>query len=181
MKLWAKVVLGIGVVVVGTVTLAAMALGIAIEIGAVPDTKLRRGEELRSRERDAIAEHVGLEQGETVLWYYSSGLLDHAEDMNLITDRRVVSHQRFDGETYRQEARYEEIVACEVLEEGHVLLDTTVYVLTGLDQEEGLILYLSAEGGRDELAIGSIRERMAAPMMGTDPDREEEAEAAGIE
>ena len=66
-------------------------VGWAIETGRLPDTAVVRGEDLSDRIRDRVAE-VALEDGETILGFYSSALFDAGEDGNVLTDRRVISY-----------------------------------------------------------------------------------------
>jgi hypothetical protein len=107
-----KVLIGCGLSLLATMTGCVALLGFLaykMETGEVPSTAVMEGSELKSRVRSIIQNSVTLLEGEDIVFYYSGGLWNHTEDMNVITDQRVISFSEIDGNETYAEATYTEI------------------------------------------------------------------------
>ena len=137
--------------------LALMAIGLLLETGYIPDTKVLKGSELTSKTRQTLVDLEVLKLGEEVLYFYSAGLMSVAEDGNFFTPERVVSYENREGEFSVSQAEYSEIVSittdseASYFEDGLILVETT--------GEDDFYLLVSSEDGRDKLFIQELRKR----------------------
>jgi hypothetical protein len=145
--------------VLALVTIAALAW-----IGAVgsefPDTALVRGEELTTSQNEWIEEHIGLEPGETIEWFYSTGVFDIHAEGQFVTDQRVVSYGEFEqGELVVSACAYADIESIEVEWNEDFLGDTLLTVIPRGDEPD-FFLFLSNEYDLDEVVVELIEQRL---------------------
>ena len=128
--MWQKVAIGCAAVL--AVLFVAIAgffvwLGVGLESGDVPDTKVLESVEITENILQKIHQIAQLEEGETVEYYYSAGFLDHLDDMNIVTDRRLISY--VGGDTPKVGiVRVDEMVSVTVDVQGGLLADTVLSV-----------------------------------------------------
>ena len=79
-------------------------VGWQLETGRIPDTCVIEGKKLKKATTDVIAEHVTFLPDEEIKFYYSAGLVSHTGDMNIVTNRRLISFAIIDGEEVLQQA-----------------------------------------------------------------------------
>ena len=83
-----KIFIGCGVLIVAAIALMMVAL---IYIGAVsPSTRVRAGDQVRSKFVDELRELGMLEPDEELRYFYSDGLLSIREGSYVLTDRALV-------------------------------------------------------------------------------------------
>ena len=139
----------VGIVVVGTIVLALVGFGHAIERGYLPDTLAIPGEKLQPRVIRLLRQEGIVDQDEAVLYFYSAGLLSFLEDGNLFTDRRVISYTEsmdVEGEVQVFSATYPEITKIEPDWSDSFFEDSVLTVHTEAHQ---FILWVSTERERD--------------------------------
>lgn len=134
-------------------------LGLALELGYLPAEVVQRGEDLSDRIRDRVTE-VALEDGETIVWFYSTALFDAGDDGNVLTDRRVISYW-VDPETDERVVEsipLGDVGFIEVEFVDDFLSDTTLWVWPrdGVEPVDGVVLYLSAETDADHLFVHDL-------------------------
>jgi hypothetical protein len=147
-----------GVLLLGIPFALVLAMGVALELRLIPDTAIVSEAEIDDRMRAAIAEHVELEPGERILFFYSAGLFSYAENGNVLTDRRAISWSRETGATELAELRWEELDSVTVEAEGSFFEDTLVFL--GAEDESGIYLWLSVEDGIDLEALEYARSQL---------------------
>lgn len=134
-------------------------VGWAIETGRLPDTAVVRGEDLSDRIRDRVAE-VALEDGETILGFYSSALFDAGEDGNVLTDRRVISYSEdpATGDVTVESIALEDVGEVQVEFSDDFITDSDLYVWPA-DSVEGsgmVYLWLCNEDDGDHLFVHDL-------------------------
>ncbi|MDA8746543.1 hypothetical protein N9N28_18120 [Rubripirellula amarantea] len=152
-----KVLLGCGIMFGLLVVVflgGAMWLGMMIESGNMPDTTVVAGNKLSKAARDAIDKAVTLRPDETIVYFYSMGLLSWEEDGNLITNQRVVSYSQFEGELFVDEADYEQFEEVYTSFFESWLDDSAVTIVT--KQGDEFTIYLSNESDLDHAAVEYI-------------------------
>jgi hypothetical protein len=140
-------------------SLAALAIGGACTGFVVmamlgPPTHALRHAEIPESYGQRLVELGVAEPGESLRYFYSNGLFSIEEDGNLLTDRRVVSYETFEGELLVAEAAYADIAELEVEYARSELSDTVVTVF--LQEGESFLLYVSTEKGRDKEFVGML-------------------------
>ncbi len=136
-------------------------LAIQIERGETPDNMVLFANELKPPVKLAIELAITLDVGESVEFYYSSALLDHHADMNIVTNKRVISYQDVEGDIQLTQARYQDIKEVEIVVEGSFSMDTVVYITLHEGTPSSFRLLLSVEGNRDQRAYEYLRNRVA--------------------
>lgn len=130
-------------------------IGVLIETGVLPDSKVLRGSELSKRHRQVLVDLKLIRPDERIIYFYSAGLFSVAEDGNFFTPERVVSYENYEGEFSVSEATYSEILSIEVESEGGEFEDSILYIET--TGEEDFYLLVSREDGKDKLFIQELR------------------------
>lgn len=132
---------------------------------AVP-TRALYGSELWESQREQVVALGHLDPDEEILLFYSAGLFSFEEDGNLLTDRRVVSWETFEGERWRASADYGAIADVEVVWSESLLADTQIKVHATDGRSIGLIV--SAEDDRDHAFVQRLEtlRRRAAEVGG---------------
>ncbi len=123
-----------------------------------PSTQVITGERLWQKDLQFLRDKEVITPSESILFFYSSGLLSIESDGNLITDQRVASYYYdLEAEDWIVEsARFEEIENIEVHFSESAIEDTEIIVSTG--KESGFVLQLSAENKRDRLFVDKLKE-----------------------
>lgn len=139
--------------------MGAMWIGLQMESGALPDTVIVAGEDLSEPALEAINKAITLRPGETIAFFYSTGVWDWEEDGNLITNQRVVSYmQEEDGELFVEEADYANIAEIETEFSDNWIEDTLVWITP--KQEEDFVIALSIEEDLDHPAVEYIERKL---------------------
>ena len=170
MKNSKKVLVSLGVcigVFAAVCVFALMAIGILLEIGYIPDTKVLIGSEVSKKSRQTLVDLKLIKPNEEILYFYSAGFLSVAEDGNFFTPERVVSYQDCDGEFSVSEARFSEILSIEVESKGGVFEDALLYIET--TDKGGFYLLVSTEEGRDKLFIQDLRRVWSDSQVVSEP------------
>ena len=129
---------------------ASIAFVVALERGYFPDTLVQRGDELPDRIRSRIAA-IALEDGEEIVRFYSSALLDVKSDGNLLTDRAVVSWYENDGSEFTTDRISLSDVDHLEVEFSDSFFEDTVLSVYESDESggAGVTLWLSTEESND--------------------------------
>ncbi len=144
----------------GTVLFVIISLGLALELGYLPSIEVVAGEDLSPDDREWLVEAGIVGPEERIEFFYSTGVLSIREDGSLLTDRRVVGYEAWEGELYVSGLAFEEIERIEIVLQGDFLSDTVVAVYgTG---GEAFNLWLSAENEGDSDSIKSLERHLAA-------------------
>lgn len=145
----------------GVVLLATFAfvmwIGLAIEGGSMPDSKVVRGSELKPATVKAIAKLAPLRPGEKIEYFYSQGVWSFEEDGNMITNERIVSYYTEEGVFWLDEVDFEEIESIEPEYSDTWLEDTFVWI--NRTNADGFYIVLSIEEEIDHEVIGHLRNR----------------------
>jgi len=141
-------------------------LGLFIEAGVLPDTLVQRGDEVSDRHAETLKEIGALGPDEELLYFYSSGFLSIKEDGNLLTDKRVVSYETWEGEFELASIPLEEITNIVVEVEGNTWEDAEIRVESA---SEDLHLFLSVEEGRDKEFLKALHAKWEEHRTITSP------------
>lgn len=131
------------------ITGGLVAIGFAAETGIIPDTKVRKGNELSQRAMRQIREIGALPIGETIQYFYSAGLFSFKADGNFFTENRVVSYETVGEDVWIFESMYPEINLIEFNESNTFFDDSTITIHT--DDNDSFYLLVSNEEGLDEV------------------------------
>lgn len=158
-----KVLIGCGVVFALFLMVgfgAMMYLGFQIESGDIPDTLVLYANEIKPPVRDAIESVANLAPDERIEFYYSSGLFRHTEDMNIVTNYRVISYQEGDdGRGELSEIRLDNIASVDMENQGSFLEDAVVVISTVNGSPSYFRLLLSVEDNRHQRVIEFLKNR----------------------
>jgi hypothetical protein len=135
-----------------------VALGVGIESGRFPEAEAVPGKKVALSRLGFLRERGLLEESETIIYFYSSGMLSFRAGGCFFTERRVVSYwenlnsHEVEGEC----AEYPEIVAIEPAYADELWDDTRVDVRTN----DGRVLELevSNSSGRDKVFVHRLQE-----------------------
>ncbi|MEM7307426.1 MAG: hypothetical protein AAF682_12185 [Planctomycetota bacterium] len=149
--------------------MALIGIGFLAETHYIPDTEAHPGSELREADQAWLRENGIVLEGETVLWFYSTGFVSISEDGNLFTENAVISYWEEEGELIVQAAAFEDIAEIDPAWSDSWLEDSIFTVRT--DGDEWFELYVSAENGKDkdffrELTLRWQTARAATPTSG---------------
>lgn len=137
---------------------AVLSIGLMSVAGFVPSTEVVEGNALSRHDAELLVSEGIVSPEETVEYFYSTGFTSIRDEGNLLTDERIVSYERFEGELLIYSATPEEVTDVIILEKGDFLNDTVVEIHT--EDGDWFILYLSAENGGDQRFIDAINARL---------------------
>ncbi len=133
-----------------------MALGLAMELGFLPDTAVVSGSELRPSTVELLRSHRVLGEDESIRYFYSEGLLSVLEGGNFFTNSRVVSYADLTGDAYFDSAPFEEVADIEIQYSESWLDDSVVTVYT--DKGDSFFLIVSSEEKKDRVFFEALIE-----------------------
>lgn len=118
---------------------AIVTLGGLMWLGTVsPDTKAVKGSAMEATDIQTLRDLGYLQADENIIYFYSDGLLDIAEEGAFFTERRVVQYEEGDSAADIDQATYEEIADIE-LEEVDSWIDNSTVVV---ERNDGSAMYL---------------------------------------
>ena len=142
---------------------SALLLMIVIALGSFmmmidsPETSIQTGAELGPEKIQSLRDADIIEEDEEVIYFYSEDIFSILNAGNILTDKRLISYETVDGiDLYS--STFDNILDFEIYEEGSFFLDTTVYVY--LEEGDDFFLLLSVEGGKDQLFLEALRQRI---------------------
>jgi len=156
LPVWARVGL---VLAAGFVLMCGFGLAAVVYLGArAPDTKVYSGREIPARFVSDLQAKAPLEQGETILFFYSPALLDVGGAFSFVSDRRVVVHdaERAHATT---SLSFDRIDSASLASSSSWLEDGTLTL--GLPGGEELAFPVSSEGGRDQKFLAAVQDGLA--------------------
>lgn len=124
-----------------------------------PPTHVLRGTEIPASYHTTLAEAGVLEPDERIDFFYSAGFLSILDDGNLLTDRRVVSYEKLEGELHVYSSPYDDIRDLEVRYTKSALEPTIIEIST---RDTSFALIVSGDEGRDREFVGALRKRIPA-------------------
>ena len=159
-----KVLIGIGIIF-GVIVCFLIVIGTLIEYGAIPDTVVKKWELLPGDARARIENIVGVMEGETFKFFYTDHPFSYTANGYLVTDKRLISYETVDDESYISECGYEDIDDMEIIESTSWADDTQILVFPK-GQEEGFKLLFSGDESGDKLVIRYIESRFSSHGAG---------------
>lgn len=147
--------LGIPVIVI---VLSLIGIGLLVESGAVVPTSVVEGSELSQSHSTQLVDEGIISPDEKILLFYSTGLTSILDEGNLLTDKRIISYERFGEKLSVYAANYDDVSDVSVIEQGDYFNDTIVEILTNDDEEFLLVLSTDEEG--DKKFINEIKSRI---------------------
>lgn len=127
------------------------------ELRILPPNEVLAGTELRPAQLSKLREYGLIDPGEAVIMIYSAGLLSWLDDGNVLTNRRVISWERIDGEFYYSAVRYDEIVDARIEVRGNTL-EPSLLVVEAAD-DEAIYLIVTREQDGDERFLAALARR----------------------
>lgn len=141
--------------VIGVVGFIAWKMG----TGAWPDTVVTKGEDLPAFVEELLVDNQVIEPGEKILYFYSAAFTDYLDDGNVLTDRRVISYEKSDGELDIDSATFAEVIEIDP-EYGQDLLDDTLLMVE--TEDDFFYLLLSSEEDMDEVFVRELKKQVEA-------------------
>jgi hypothetical protein len=152
-----------------------IALGVAVERGFVPDTCIVMGKTLKEKHTNVARSVVPFEEGETLVWLYAGGLLDYAENLQFMTDRRIVSAWEEDEKPRTAQLRLSDLRKVRVMKEPS-WLDDGIVLVSGENEDDGFLLNLSGEDGLHKQVIEQLKSHIPREKPPGTPRAEAEPE-----
>jgi hypothetical protein len=135
---------------------ALVTFGAATMTGFLPSTEVQSGEQMWQREVDILVANGIIYEEDKIEYFYSEGLWSILEGGQMLVQDRVISYGPDENqELMIYELYYKDIVSIDLIEKGGVLSDTS-YKIQGHQEDAWLMLWLSAEGGGDEVFIDAL-------------------------
>tara|TARA_B100000745_G_scaffold282397_1_gene215707 strand:+ start:2495 stop:2917 length:423 start_codon:yes stop_codon:yes gene_type:complete len=106
--------------------------------------------------KSEIEDIVTQEEGEQFKYFYTLGVFDVSEDGNLVTTTRVISWFYDEGEFYRYDTFYSDIVDVTVIEPEE-FWENTVVTIHHEEPDEDYDLHFSPQGVVDDNAVKFIK------------------------
>lgn len=138
---------------------------IVVTLPGTPNSLVESGTDLGTTKITQLRDAELIQADEEVLFFYSEALFSILEAGNILTNWRVISYEKTDGELDVYWASFDEILEIEVIEEGDFITDTTLYVYT--ESGDDFFLLLSAEEDGDQKFIEELLKRI--PEGTTEP------------
>ncbi len=129
--------------------MAVLLVDVLVVIGMVPDTKAVTGDELSSFMFNQLVDYEIVDDDDSIVYFYSDGLLSVLDDGNFFTPKRVVSYVRDDSGIMVTSAAWEDVRYIDVVQKGEGLDNTLIEV--GLVDRDYFYLWVSPEMGRDSV------------------------------
>jgi hypothetical protein len=144
----------------GLIIFSLTAYGLLAGIGIFPSTEVLAGAKLPDSQLQTLVSENIIDEGETVEYFYSQGLLSILEDGNLLTDRRVISFfENDENELEIYELYFPEIYNVELLHQGSSLEDS-VYQVNAYEEDVWLQVFLSTEARGDVRFIEALENKI---------------------
>lgn len=143
-----KVVIGCASTFGISIFVLLAAIGLAINLGWLPDTAALPASKINPRHISKLAQMGIIKSGEKVYYFYSAGMFSISEDGNLFTDDRVISYQKFEGQFDVYEATYDEIASIDLDTSGSWLDDSIINIT--LKDGSWFMLLVSKEADGDK-------------------------------
>lgn len=126
-------------------------------IGILPSANVIEGSKLKASDLEFLRSSDVLNPNESVVLFYSVGILSIAEGGTIISDTRVVSYQTLEGEVSSASAPFNDISDVYVARKGNSFTETVIHVTTF----DGRTIPIAASvyGGGDALVVSQIREK----------------------
>lgn len=140
-------------VLIGAAVAGLLVIGI---IG--PSTAVLTGDEVGRSDLALLRTEGIVDVDERIVMFYSAGLFSVREEGNVITERRVISYEEFEGKVQFWEAAFGEINDVSVAVTGDFMTDTAI--LVSLSSGETFYLFASTENGGDERFLAELRKRI---------------------
>lgn len=123
-----------------------------------PDSAVTPGNALPAFVGELLLENGVLLPEEQILYLYSAAFTDYMNDGNLLTDQRVISYERVDGEWTVDSATFGEVRVIDPLYSEKELVDTRLRI----EADRGsFLLLLSTEDGLDQEFVRELKRRVA--------------------
>ena len=137
-------------------------LGIGLEMGVFPDTKVQSGKDLASNTRAKLVSNDIILESDNIIYFYSEGFLSVIEVGQLLTEDRIVSYETTENnQLEKYQMLYKNIKTIELVEQGNFSSDS-VYNIIGNENAsyESLTILLSAESDGDTKFIKELESRV---------------------
>ncbi len=139
---------------------AFMSIGFMSMVGVIPSTEVLAGDKVPKHQKEALIHEGIIDEGESVEYFYSQGLMSIMEDGNLLTDQRVISYfMNESGEMEIYELYLDEISDIQLISEGDFLSDS-LYQVNGFEEDKWLQIYLSKEMDGDQDFVSALQEKI---------------------
>lgn len=151
-KTYAAFIAGLSVVLL---IIAALTIAVLMETAVLPSAILLEGDDIPTKYTSLLRDNGILKPGETLLMFYSTGLLSILEEGNVLTNQRVISYWQEDGELLIYAISIQEIDQTIVVAEGTTWTDTVVHIF-GKEQDDWFNLFLPAENEDDKRFLARL-------------------------
>jgi len=134
--------------------------GVLMDTGYVPSERVLSAEEMPVDDYQTLRDEGLLEQGETVEYFFSEGVLSIKEAGSILTSYRVIAYeQNEDGSINYYSVLNDEIVSVDLVEQG-TATSYSVYQVNGAGEENWIYLFLPHENGDGERFANAVRAKI---------------------
>jgi hypothetical protein len=146
------------VFVLGFVALGV--LGVLSDTGVVPSERVLSSVEIPDGDYQTLRDEGLLEQGETVEYFFSEGILSIKEGGSILTNYRVIAYeQNEDGSIDYYSILNDEIVSVDLIEQG-TATSYSVYQVSAAEEDNWIYLLLPHEYGDGERFANAVRAKI---------------------
>lgn len=140
----------------GVLVFVLLVIGMLITGGILPETRVVKGSELSTRFTSTLIDEGIVRPDEEIKYFFSGGAFSILERGSILTNKRVISYTQEDGELQVNEVAFQDIQDIELIEEGNSFT-WSLYQVHSYDEDESILLFLSAEGGGDIEFVDAIK------------------------
>lgn len=147
-------------------------LGWAAYLGAYgPETSIYTGNEVPARFMNVMRDVGALEEGETVLYFYSDAMTDIRDGFYFVSDRGVVVYSDVTGDDPLIRIPFDQIVDADLAREESFFVDSEIT----LELRDGrpVSFPVSSEGNKDERFFEAVQDGMAKAALPVQAEQEE--------
>lgn len=146
------------VFVLGFVALGV--LGVLSDTGVVPSERVLSSVEISDGDYQTLRDEGLLEQGETVEYFFSEGILSIKEGGSILTNYRVIAYEQIeDGSIDYYSILNDEIVSVDLIEQG-TATSYSVYQVSAAEEDNWINLLLPHEYGDGERFADAVRAKI---------------------
>jgi len=155
---WLSLVIG-GVAFLGVISCGGCGIWFVYLGTYAPETSVYAGNEVPNRFIETMKSVGALEEGETILYFYSDALTDIRDGFYFVSDRRVVVYAEAAGGSPLTTVGFDEIAELDIVRDESFFTDSQIT----LELKDGrpVSFPVSSEVGGDERFFEAIEERVA--------------------
>ena len=141
----------------GFLVVAGMIFGKMMDAGLVPSDRVLIGSDIPSDQMEVLLSEGIVQNGETIEYFYSEGLISVREGGSILTDNRIIAYEEDENDDLSIfEVKNKDVVSVELIQQGDSL-NYSVYTVATANEDEWVDLWLPHEHGDAERFVTAVR------------------------